>query len=152
MQINLKPGEYVVQVRGTHGRRSITAVCIRSLQFITNKTTYGPYGNTGGGTSFTSSTEGRVVGFFGCSGHIVLHQLGVIVTPTNNFQAWLASPRAATYVGLHNAVEYWSIHIQASQSGRDCEYLWLNILYCCTLRVGWTWRAVESSRLLDGKY
>lgn len=86
MQVKLKPGEYVVQVRGTHGRGSIMADCIRSLQFITNKTTYGPYGNTGGATSFASSTEGRVVGFFGRSGN-ALDQLGAIVTPTNNFQA-----------------------------------------------------------------
>ena len=86
MQVKLKPDEYVVQVRGTNGRVSNMADCIRSLQFITNKTTYGPYGNTGGATSFASSTEGRVVGFFGRSGN-ALDQLGAIVTPTNNFQA-----------------------------------------------------------------
>ena len=86
MQIKLNAGEYVVQVLGTHEQGANVADLIQSLQFITNKTTYGPYGNTVGGTSFASSTEGRVVGFFGRSGDL-LDQLGAIVALTNNFQA-----------------------------------------------------------------
>jgi hypothetical protein len=80
MQINLNAGEYVVQVLGTHGQGANVADLIRSLKFITNKTTYGPYGNPSGGTSFASYREGRVVGFFGRSGDL-LDQLGVIVAP-----------------------------------------------------------------------
>ena len=135
MQIELNAGEYVVQVLGTHGQGEKVADLIRSLKFITNKTTYGPYGNTSGGTSFASSNEGRVVGFFGRSGDL-LDQLGAIVAPTIIFKAWLALSRAATYLGLHNAVEYWSMDIQASQSSRDCDDLWLYILYCCTCARG----------------
>jgi hypothetical protein len=72
----------VVQVLGTHGPGADAVDLILSLKFITNKTTYGPYGklNHSGGTSFASSTEGRVVGFFGRSGNH-LDQLGTIVAP-----------------------------------------------------------------------
>jgi hypothetical protein len=63
--------EYVVQVLGTHGRGANVADLIRSLKFITNKATYGPYGNNCGGACFASSTKGRVVGFFGRSGDLL---------------------------------------------------------------------------------
>lgn len=80
MQIKLNPDEYVVQVLGTHGQDSSNLHVIRSLKFVTNQATYGPYGNTSG-ASFASPIGGHVVGFFGRSGDL-LDQLGAIVAPS----------------------------------------------------------------------
>lgn len=83
VQIKLNPDEYVVQVLGTHGQAFNIANVIRSLKFVTNKATYGPYGNTSG-ASFASPSEGHVVGFFGRSGDL-LDQLGAIVAPSTYY-------------------------------------------------------------------
>lgn len=82
MQIPLNfPDEYLVQVKGTHGPAHGVQDLVLSLEFITNKKTYGPYGNSSRGTPFATSNKGRIVGLFGRSGDL-LDQISAIVAPT----------------------------------------------------------------------
>jgi hypothetical protein len=75
-QIVFKSDEYLAQVTGTHGvAHALKAVT--SLTFITNKRSYGPFG-TESGTSFQTSPNSRVLGFYGRCGWMV-DQLGAFV-------------------------------------------------------------------------
>ncbi|KAG6742362.1 hypothetical protein POTOM_053233 [Populus tomentosa] len=60
--------EHLTSITGTYGNYA-GMVVITSLSFITNLTTYGPFG-TATGTSFSIPIEGLVViGFQGRGGH-----------------------------------------------------------------------------------
>jgi hypothetical protein len=70
------PTEYLVQVRGTSAPASgRDHDVVTSLSFITNKTTYGPFGAVEG-RQFQSSPHGKVMGFFGKNGKL-LESIGI---------------------------------------------------------------------------
>ncbi|KAG6742363.1 hypothetical protein POTOM_053234 [Populus tomentosa] len=77
------PSEHLTSITGTYGNYNGLLV-IRSLSFITNLTTHGPFG-TATGTSFSIPIdEGWVVnGFHGRAGYY-LDALGIFVTPANS--------------------------------------------------------------------
>ncbi|TVU23360.1 hypothetical protein EJB05_25720, partial [Eragrostis curvula] len=71
--ICLGPSEFVKEVSGTTGEYE-NKIVVRSLKFITNITTYGPFGREqNNGTPFSS--YGTVVGFHGRSG-VYLDSIG----------------------------------------------------------------------------
>ena len=57
---------------------------ITSLSFITNLTTYGPFGTAPGETFSIPIADSAVVGFHGRSGYY-LDALGIFVTPVSSF-------------------------------------------------------------------
>jgi hypothetical protein len=73
------PEEYLVQVKGSsHHINGLTI--IESLEFITNKQSYGPYGALKPQGQLRSTPKnGKIVGFFGKAGHFV-DQLGVVIS------------------------------------------------------------------------
>ncbi|XP_042480610.1 jacalin-related lectin 3-like [Macadamia integrifolia] len=77
------PHEVVARISGYYGPNpgDACAKVIRSLTFFTNRARYGPYGEEIG-TFFSSSTEGRVVGFHGRSG-CYLDAIGVHMQHTS---------------------------------------------------------------------
>lgn len=106
-QITLSyPDEYLKQVVGTNEQ------FLNSIAFVTNKTTYGPFGNSEG-QKFESRADGVVVGFFGRSGSII-DQLGVltiegsadnvlqVVYQLNNLTYLLLLPRVNSFGSLTN--------------------------------------------------
>ncbi|KAB1220630.1 Mannose/glucose-specific lectin [Morella rubra] len=80
------PTEYLVRIDGTHGFQSQGLEdIIRSLTFVTNENTYGPYGTVSEeDTSFTIPIKiGKVVGFHGQSGEAV-DAIGIYLAPTTS--------------------------------------------------------------------
>lgn len=84
------PDEYLKQVVGT-SERYVNSIC-----FVTNKTSYGPFGGSGG-EAFESPADGVVVGFFGRSGSII-DQLGVITTEGSADDVQLGKPTRGAVV------------------------------------------------------
>ncbi|KAK0595901.1 hypothetical protein LWI29_010943 [Acer saccharum] len=89
------PREYLTSVSGTH---DIHNDVIQSLCFYTNRAKYGPFGtkldkyNMYNYHDFNLSMEGGViVGFHGCSGGILLYNIGVYVKHAAD--VFLSSPR-----------------------------------------------------------
>ncbi|VAI81866.1 unnamed protein product [Triticum turgidum subsp. durum] len=80
-EIVLGPGEVVTAVSGTITKHNNLDV-IQTLKFVTNKKSYGPYGNTGNakvGTPFSAvAPNGKtIVGFFGRTDMRYLNAIGV---------------------------------------------------------------------------
>ncbi|KAG5226540.1 Mannose/glucose-specific lectin [Salix suchowensis] len=73
------PSEYLKSISGTYGSYKGLLV-ITSLSFITNLTTYGPFGTATGETFSIPIADSAVVGFHGRSGHY-LDALGIFVIP-----------------------------------------------------------------------
>lgn len=73
------PDEYLVQVKGSSHKINGFEI-IESLQFISNKQSYGPFGASKPQGQWRSTHKnGKVVGFFGRAGYFV-DQLGVITS------------------------------------------------------------------------
>lgn len=70
-----RPEEYLTQVKGTAGKVSGIEI-ITSLTFISNKRSFGPYGEVAG-YSFETSPDREVTGFIGRSGDFI-DQIGII--------------------------------------------------------------------------
>ncbi|KAK2636759.1 hypothetical protein Ddye_031551 [Dipteronia dyeriana] len=76
------PGEYLTSISGTTNVYLETLV-VESITFHTNRTTYGPYGQTNG-TAFEIPLENaEIVGFFGRAGAFV-DAIGIHVVPSAN--------------------------------------------------------------------
>ena len=77
MQITLKPGEYLTDIRGYFNLYN-GANIIRSLSFRTNK---GPRSTVGEeeGTRFATTGNGKIVGCFGTADGDFLYSIGVYV-------------------------------------------------------------------------
>ncbi|XP_028771953.1 mannose/glucose-specific lectin-like [Neltuma alba] len=72
--------EYLTSISGTYGTHKVKTPVITSLSFVTNLTTYGPFG-TVKGTSFSIPIEGSFVnGFHGRHGYY-LDAIGIFVKP-----------------------------------------------------------------------
>uniref|UniRef100_A0A0D6QXY8 Jacalin-type lectin domain-containing protein n=2 Tax=Araucaria cunninghamii TaxID=56994 RepID=A0A0D6QXY8_ARACU len=67
-------GEYVTKIKGTT-KNYYGNIVVTSLTIISNVKTYGPYGK-GGGDTFESKGDGKIVGFHGRAGDS-LDQIGV---------------------------------------------------------------------------
>ncbi|KAL9380292.1 hypothetical protein Peur_025949 [Populus x canadensis] len=76
------PSEYLKSISGTYGSYKGLLV-ITSLSFITNLTTYGPFGTAPGETFSIPIADSAVVGFHGRCGYY-LDALGIFVTPANS--------------------------------------------------------------------
>ncbi|KAJ3701375.1 hypothetical protein LUZ61_005080 [Rhynchospora tenuis] len=78
-EITLKPDEYITCVRGFTGpKRGTNHVCVRSIEVITNRQAYGPYGlgdRNCKGYEF-SANDGQIIGFHGYHGEF-MHAIGV---------------------------------------------------------------------------
>lgn len=70
------PYEHILQIRGSTGDSKFGTDMVTSLEFITNKRTYGPFG-TPTDNKFESPLHGKVVGFYGSSDEF-LDRIGVI--------------------------------------------------------------------------
>jgi hypothetical protein len=55
--------------------------CVTSITFKTNVKHYGPYGNRKPGDQSFTSSSGKILGFWGCSGQVV-DRLGVFIIDT----------------------------------------------------------------------
>ncbi|KAG6742365.1 hypothetical protein POTOM_053236 [Populus tomentosa] len=76
------PSEHLKSISGTYGKYEGQLV-ITSLSFITNLTTYGPFGTAPGETFSIPIADSAVVGFHGrCASY--LDALGIFVTPANS--------------------------------------------------------------------
>lgn len=76
------PSEHLKSISGTYGSYEGQLV-ITSLSFITNLTTYGPFGTAPGETFSIPIADSAVVGFHGrCASY--LDALGIFVTPANS--------------------------------------------------------------------
>jgi hypothetical protein len=83
LQIKLRPSEYVTKVTGTIGPCYGIPKLITSLTFITNMTSYGPFGEAVGDTFVTPDSElnsSSIVGFFVRAGTAV-DAIGFYVRP-----------------------------------------------------------------------
>ncbi|XP_011015046.1 PREDICTED: mannose/glucose-specific lectin-like isoform X3 [Populus euphratica] len=76
------PSEHLKSISGTCGRCKGLLV-ITSLSFITNLTTYGPFGTAARETFSIPIADSTVVGFHGRCGYY-LDALGIFVTPANS--------------------------------------------------------------------
>lgn len=63
--------ESVVEVRGTTGIYNYPTPVVTSITFVTNKRTYGPYGNESGEKFSYSVKNGYILGFHGRQGQYV---------------------------------------------------------------------------------
>ncbi|XVF82064.1 hypothetical protein PTKIN_Ptkin16aG0013500 [Pterospermum kingtungense] len=75
------PSEYLKSISGTYGRYKGLSV-ITSLSFITNLTTYGPFGTASREPFSIPIADSAVVGFHGRCGYY-LDALGIFVIPAN---------------------------------------------------------------------
>ena len=103
MQIVFESDEYLVQVTGTQGIAYGKLTLVKSLTLITNKRSYGPYGDKySTGTSFQTHPNAQVLGFFGRCGWMV-DQLGAFVAlpprPVIAGEAWGGDGGSAFYEG-----------------------------------------------------
>lgn len=104
------PEEFITSVQGYYGSvQERGPICIRSLTFHTNTTTYGPFGIEQG-TYFTfPKVNGKIVGFLGKSGWY-LDAIGVYLEylhtpmPSNSIY-----PHSHQYVA-HGSHEYSMMH------------------------------------------
>lgn len=79
MQITLQPDEYLIQIKGSSHKYHGSSI-LESLEFISNKQTYGPFGAAKPHGQVKSTQKlGKIVGFFGKAGWY-LDQLGVIIS------------------------------------------------------------------------
>ncbi|KAJ6434360.1 hypothetical protein OIU84_017961 [Salix udensis] len=76
------PSEYLKSISGTYGSYEGLLV-ITSLSFITNLTTYGPFGTAPGESFSIPIADSAVVGFHGRCGSY-LDALGIFVIPANS--------------------------------------------------------------------
>lgn len=70
LQINLHPNEYITSVKGHYGYYNVFNV-VKSLTFVTNLQTYGPYGREEGVPFHLPAHDGKIIGFHGKSGRLV---------------------------------------------------------------------------------
>lgn len=70
LQINLHPNEYITSVKGHYGYYMVFNV-VKSLTFVTNLQTYGPYGREEGIPFHLPAHDGKIIGFHGRSGKLV---------------------------------------------------------------------------------
>lgn len=73
---------------------------ITSLSFITNQTTYGPFGTAFGESFSISVAHGVVVGFHGRCGYY-LDTLGIFVIPVSSFNYILSVNMVLDFVLLN---------------------------------------------------
>lgn len=79
--INLGPSEYLIEVSGTIGSCFQVANVITSLTFVTNNTSYGPFGeHVGDPFVLPVQSNSSIVGFFGRAG-MILDAIGFYVRP-----------------------------------------------------------------------
>ena len=101
MQIVFESDEYLVQVTGTQGIAYGTLTLVTSLTLISNKRTYGPYGDVSG-TRFQTLPNAQVLGFYGRCGWMV-DQLGAFVARPSLLvfadEAWGGAGGSAFYEG-----------------------------------------------------
>ncbi|WOL05843.1 hypothetical protein Cni_G14574 [Canna indica] len=64
-EINLDEDEYLTSIYGSFNAFDNFYEVIRSLTFVSNKKTYGPYGSEVGVSFKYDAQQGRIVGFFG---------------------------------------------------------------------------------------
>ncbi|KAJ8513697.1 hypothetical protein OPV22_004131 [Ensete ventricosum] len=76
-EFNLDDGESLRSIRGHYGRFAGVTV-VRSVTFISDKRTYGPYGGEGGIAFELEAPDKRIVGFTARSG-LYLDALGIYV-------------------------------------------------------------------------
>ncbi|XP_072964195.1 jacalin-related lectin 19-like [Typha angustifolia] len=77
-EINLMPNEYFTSIEGRYGNYDGFLV-IRSLTFVSNLSTYGPYGVEGGVPFYLPAVNGKIIGFHGRSG-VYLDAIGTYVS------------------------------------------------------------------------
>ncbi|KAK1582589.1 hypothetical protein Q3G72_016571 [Acer saccharum] len=75
-----EPDEYITSISGTT-RTFNGHLVVESLTFNTNKTRYGPYGNTTGNGFGIPMENGEIVGFFGRAGDFI-DAIGIYVKPS----------------------------------------------------------------------
>ena len=101
MQIVFESDEFLVQVTGTYGKAYFKVTMVTSLTLISNKRSYGPYGDASG-TRFQTPPNAHVLGFYGHCGWMV-HQLGAFVSaPSLSVlagEAWGGDGGSAFYDG-----------------------------------------------------
>ncbi|KAF5731592.1 mannose/glucose-specific lectin-like isoform X3 [Tripterygium wilfordii] len=78
------PSEHLVLISGTYGNFA-NLVTIKSLSFVTNRNTYGPFGTTSASdTSFSIPIDNStIIGFHGRAGHY-LDNIGIYVKPATS--------------------------------------------------------------------
>lgn len=85
-EVSLSDDEYLVTISGTVGVFPVyypDQQVVTSITFVSNKSSYGPYGD-GGGTRFSLPLEGgRIAGFFGRCGEY-LDAIGVNVVSSGS--------------------------------------------------------------------
>jgi hypothetical protein len=64
VQVYLAPDEYLTSVKGHLGDCN-GRFCVRSLTFVGNRRTFGPYGREEGSPFELPASGGRIVGFHG---------------------------------------------------------------------------------------
>lgn len=80
-----------MQVKGTRAPASGLAYdIVTSLSFVTNKTTYGPFGAVEG-RQFQSSPHGKVMGFFGKTGRL-LDSIGIFTDFSDSYNLSAEGP------------------------------------------------------------
>uniref|UniRef100_A0A0D9X9Z4 Jacalin-type lectin domain-containing protein n=1 Tax=Leersia perrieri TaxID=77586 RepID=A0A0D9X9Z4_9ORYZ len=67
-EICLQPGEYLTSVAGHYGRLDGDLVVIRSLTFVSNMRSYGPFGEEDGVAFELPAAGGKILGFHARSG------------------------------------------------------------------------------------
>lgn len=120
------PDEHLVQVKGTTRQVPSLGVAVTSLTFITNKTTYGPYGSTEG-TGFETVRRGKVMGFYGRATSC-LHSIGVLGEVEDHTdketvvvqEAWGGQGGESFYEGKGDVIEvlvsYNDVHVVSLQT------------------------------------
>ena len=80
MQVKLDyPNEFFISISGYLSDDSDGAI-VQSLIFQSNRNSYGPYGKAEGKFFSTSSTRGKIIGFFGRSDEFI-NSIGVHFEP-----------------------------------------------------------------------
>ncbi|KAJ3684760.1 hypothetical protein LUZ61_013924 [Rhynchospora tenuis] len=83
-EFELQPNEYIISVKG-HYSNWREWIIVRSLKFVTNMRTFGPYGQEEGIAFELTATSGRIVGFHVISGKHI-EALGVYVKVPTKFK------------------------------------------------------------------
>ncbi|XP_020101960.1 protein GOS9-like [Ananas comosus] len=78
--IEFQPGEYLIAINGTTGPLGVVSNLVRSLTFISNVRTYGPFGIEHGTPFSIPVANGRIVAFYGRSG-MNLDAIGIYLLP-----------------------------------------------------------------------
>ncbi|XP_022894534.1 jacalin-related lectin 3 [Olea europaea var. sylvestris] len=106
------PDEFLTSIHGHYGNlQAWGTVLVRSLTFVSNKRTYGPYGIEQG-TYFTFPTSSKIVGFHGKCGWY-LDAIGVYLEPIHKPIASNSIIQSQSY-GFHRTEEYEHSLIQGS--------------------------------------